>query len=247
MLNKKHNLVHAAISAERKKSLLVFQRNAGIKFKKLELLHQAFSHRSYANENPSLVENNEKLEFLGDSVLGLVIAEYLYQLLPDSNEGDLARIKSFVVSEESLAHMALQLKIDEYLLIGKGEEQTGGRRKKAILADTMEAVIGAYYLDSNLLTVKKLILSSLSVEIEKVIQNRHRKDFKTLLQERVQKEYKTYPRYSITKKSGPDHDRTFWVEVSFQDHRFGPCEGKNKKEAERAVAKKAYEKIFDNT
>ncbi|AFG37750.1 ribonuclease III [Spirochaeta africana] len=244
MLSKKHVLSPAAVSASRKKELQGFLKHAGIRFKQYELLNQAFSHRSYANENPAAIRNNEKLEFLGDSVLGLVTAEYLYQLLPEKQEGELARIKSFVVSEESLAGMALHLQVDRYLLIGKGEEQTGGRTKKAILADTMEAVIGAYYLDSSLAHARRFILNYLAGEIDKVIHNKHRRDFKTLLQEQVQKTYKTYPRYSVVKKTGPDHDRTFWVEAVVQDRRFGPCSGKNKKEAERAAAQLAYEELF---
>lgn len=247
MLTKKHNTQPAVISSERKKSLQSFQKNARLKFKQLELLNQAFSHRSYANENPTAGDNNEKLEFLGDSVLGLVVADYLYRLLPLKAEGDLARIKSFVVSEQTLAGMALALGVDRYLLIGKGEEQTGGRQKKAILADAMEAVIGAYYLDSNLNQVRRFVLDYLQDEIDKVIQNRHRKDYKTLLQEQVQKSYKTYPRYVVSKKSGPDHDRTFWVEVRVVDDSFGPCPGKNKKEAERSAARIAYESLFSAT
>lgn len=247
MLSKKHVFSPAPVSHERKKLLQGFQRNAGIRFKQIDLLNQAFSHRSFANENPSKIDNNERLEFLGDSVLGLVVAEYLYALLPKKPEGELARIKSFVVSEESLAAMALYLHVDSCLLIGKGEEQTGGRTKKAILADTMEAIIGAYYLDSNLAQTRKFILGYLQKEIEKVIQNKHRKDFKTLLQEQVQKQHKTYPRYTVLKKTGPDHDRTFWVEVSVLDRQFGPASGKNKKEAERAAAQLAFEELFSHT
>mgnify|MGYP000502577878 CR=1 FL=1 len=128
------------IDPERKKELLLFEKHVGIRFRKLELLNLAFSHRSYANENGGEVDNNEKLEFLGDSVLGLVVSEYLYCTLSDRAEGDLARIKSFVVSEDSLAEIAKNIKVDNFILIGKGEEYSGGRSKKAILADCMEAL-----------------------------------------------------------------------------------------------------------
>lgn len=231
------------VSSDRKKELLLFEKQSKIRFKRLELLNLAFCHRSYSNENPAHIDNNERLEFLGDSILGLVIAEFLYTLLPDNPEGDLARIKSFVVSEASLSEIAAELKIDNYLLIGKGEEYSGGRKKKAILADCMEAIIGAYYIDSGYKAVQKFILSVLTKEIYKVLENKHQKDYKTLLQEFVQKNYKTYPRYNVIKKTGPDHNRTFWIDVSVNGVCYGPGKGKNKKEAEQEAAGIAYEQL----
>lgn len=224
----------------RKKELQLFESHAGLRFRKLELLNQAFSHRSHANERGEGVGNNERLEFLGDSVLGLVVAEYLYQKLADRPEGDLARIKSYVVSEDSLAGIARELRVDNFILIGKGEEHSGGRGKKAILADAFEAIIGAYFLDSGFKAARKFILTYLVPEIEKVLEDRHRKDYKTLLQEYVQKRFKTYPRYSLQKRTGPDHDRTFWIEVEVSGAVYGPGEGKNKKEAEQAAAALAW-------
>jgi len=228
------------VNQVRKKELQLFEKNAGIRFRKLDFLNLAFSHRSFANESKEIIENNEKLEFLGDSVLGLVVSEYLYKSLPGKNEGDLARIKSFVVSEESLAVIAKLIKVDNFILIGKGEEYSGGRNKKAILADCMEAIIGAYFLDSGFKASQKFILMYLIPEINKVLENRHKKDYKTLLQEYVQKEYKTYPKYSLMKKAGPDHDRTFWIEVKVNKEVYGPGVGKNKKEAEQKAASLAY-------
>ena len=231
------------LAGSRKKELLLFENHAGLRFKKLELLNQAFSHRSHANEVGEGVENNERLEFLGDSVLGVVVAEYLYQELSDRPEGDLARIKSYVVSEDSLASIARDLRVDNYILIGKGEEHSGGRGKKAILADALEAIIGAYFLDSGFKAARKFILSYLVPEIDTVLADRHRKDYKTLLQEYVQKKFKTYPRYSLQKRTGPDHDRTFWIEVEVGGKTYGPGEGKNKKEAEQAAAHHAWEAL----
>jgi len=230
----------APISAERKKELQLFEKHIGIRFRKLELLNLAFSHRSFANENGGEIDNNEKLEFLGDSVLGLVVSEYLYLTLSDKAEGDLARIKSFVVSEDSLADIAKSIKVDNFILIGKGEEYSGGRSKKAILADCMEAIIGAYYLDSGFKASKNFILKYLVPEINKVLENKHRKDYKTLLQEYVQKKFKSYPRYSLVKKTGPDHNRTFWISVHIDGKDYGPGQGKNKKEAEQNAAGVAY-------
>lgn len=191
--------------------------------------------------------NNEKLEFLGDSVLGLVTAAYLYDKFPEKNEGELARIKSFVVSEHSLASIAARLGVDAMLLIGKGEEMSGGRGKKAILADALESVIGAVFIDQNFKAARQFVLSLMIPEIEKVIQNRHRKDYKTLLQEFVQKNYKSYPQYSLVRKTGPDHARTFWVQVKVLDKVYGPGQALTKKEAEQAAAKLAWEELGTDT
>lgn len=231
------------ISSERRKELSLFEKHAGIKFKRQELLNLAFAHRSFANENQQDVGNNEKLEFLGDSVLGLVVAEYLFETLTEKAEGDLAKIKSFVVSEDSLASISRSLKVDNFILIGKGEEYSGGRTKKAILADAMEAIIGAYFIDSGFKQSKRFVLRYLVPEINTVLEDRHKKDYKTLLQEYAQKRFKTYPRYALVKKTGPDHSKTFWMEVKINDTSFGPGQGKNKKTAEQEAAKLAYEKL----
>lgn len=228
------------VDGKRKRELHHFESGAGLRFRRLELLNQAFSHRSYANEQDDSVENNERLEFLGDSVLGLVIAEYLYIKLGDRPEGDLARIKSFVVSEDSLAQVARSIEVDTYVLVGKGEEYSGGRTKKAILADALEAIIGAYFLDSGFKPVRKFVIAHLAPQIESVLEDRHKKDYKTLLQEYSQKTFKMYPRYSILKKTGPDHDKTFWIVVEISGETYGPGTGKNKKEAEQSAAEMAY-------
>ncbi len=243
LFQKTENQKALVISQERRKELQLFEKNAGIRFRRADLLNLAFSHRSYANETPGAL-NNEKLEFLGDSVLGLVVSEYLYEQLSDRNEGDLARIKSFVVSEDSLAFIAKELKIDNFILIGKGEEYSGGRSKKAILADCMEAIIGAYFLDTGFKGAKTFVLKYLIPQIDSVLADRHKKDYKTLLQEYVQKKYKSYPRYQLIKKTGPDHDRTFWVEVRINGESRGEGKGKNKKEAEQNAASIAYQKIY---
>lgn len=240
LINEKRLASCPDVDSDRKRELLLFEKHVDIRFRKLQLLNLAFSHRSYSNEYQGLVENNEKLEFLGDSVLGMVVSEYLYTQLTDMVEGDFARIKSFVVSEDSLSEIAKKLKIDNFILIGKGEEYSGGRNKKAILADCLEAIIGAYYLDSGLKSVKAFILDSLVPEINKVLANKHKKDYKTLLQELVQKRYKSYPKYTVVKKTGPDHDKIFWIEVEVNGTFYGPGEGRNKKEAEQSAAGLAY-------
>ncbi len=231
------------IGPGRREELMLFQRHSGAKFKSLELLNLAFCHRSYANERGDGTGNNERLEFLGDSVLGLAVAEHLYEELPDRPEGDLAKIKSFVVSEASLSEIARAIRIDNFILIGKGEEYSGGRAKRAILADAFEAVVGALFLDSGFRESRRFVLSFLVPEIEKVLDDRHDKDYKTLLQEYAQKKYRIYPKYSVTKKTGPDHDRVFWMNVEVAGKTYGPGKGSNKKQAEQAAACLAYEAL----
>lgn len=243
-LRSEENLTMLPASAERKKALLAFEKKAGIRFRRHDLLNLAFSHRSYANEDLKHTANNERLEFLGDSVLGLVVAETLFRNHPEKTEGELAKIKSFVVSEDSLADIAVALGIQHCLLIGKGEENSGGRNKKALLADAFEAVVGAYYLDAGLAEAQKFVLDWLVPEIEKVLTNRHRRDYKTLLQEQAQKTLKTYPKYQVVERSGPDHNKVFWIEVTVAERQFGPADGHSKKEAEQKAARMAYETLF---
>lgn len=229
------------LTDRRKNQLLQFCKSVDIKFKNIELLEQAFHHRSITNEKKVL--NNERLEFLGDSVLGMVTAAFLYNSL-ENPEGDLAKIKSAVVSEKSLAPIALRLGIDKLLEMGKGEEMTGGRTKPAILADCMEAVIGAYYLDSGYKCAEKYVLSFIVPEVEKVLTG-GMKDFKTQLQELFQKTSKECPVYELISKSGPDHEQIFTVCVHLGDKIYGPCHGKTKKAAEQAAAKLAIEEGFN--
>ena len=208
-------------------------------------MNLAFSHRSFANEQGGAVDNNEKLEFFGDSVLGLVVSEYLLGVLRDRTEGEMAKVKSFVVSEDSLEGIARALRLDNFILIGRGEEYSGGRSKKTLLADALEAIIGAYYLDSGFKAVHDFVKRLLAPEIHKVLEDRHRKDYKTLLQEYAQKRFRTYPRYRVVQRKGPDHNRIFSIEVSVDNRSFGPGEGKNKKEAEQAAASIAYDALVN--
>ena len=233
------------MSRERRSQLAAFQRGAGIRFRSFGLLNLSFTHRSCGNEDASRSQNNERLEFLGDAVLGMVAASSLYEMLGERSEGELARIKSYVVSEEVLSELAKGLKLDEYILLGKGEEQSGGRAKKAILADAAEALIGAYFLDSGFDAAFRFVRALIEPEIGKVLQNRHHKDYKTLLQEYAQKYYKSYPLYHLTKRTGPDHDRTFWVSCEVAGVEYGPLSGKNKKEAEQNSAQAAYDAIVE--
>ena len=247
--------------AARRAALRRLQRRAGVRFRDLALLNLALCHRSYAHEagvpasgrgkpanghgKPAAAKrpgaaNNEKLEFLGDAVLGLAISDELFNTSGQRTEGDLARVKSFVVSEEALYDWATRLDLSSYVLIGRGEELTGGRTKKAILADAMEAIIGAFYLDSGTAAAQEFVLRSLRPEIERVASNNHRQDFKTLLQQLAQKRFRSHPRYRVVKREGPDHDRTFWIAVQLGGQTYGPGSGKNKKAAEQQAAARAY-------
>jgi len=223
------------------------ERRAAIRFRDASLLNLALCHRSFAHEaGAGMFANNEKLEFLGDAVLGLAISDELYATGSWRTEGELARIKSFVVSEDTLYDWAAQLRLQDYVLIGRGEERSGDRGKKAIMADAMEAIIGAYHLDAGTVAACEFVLRHLRVEIHRVLSNTHRQDFKTLLQELAQKRYRSYPRYRVVRREGPDHDRTFWIEVRLNGHVYGPGTGKNKKEAEQEAASYAYAALNDS-
>ena len=229
------------LEKQRKQELLAFQKKAGCKFKNIQLLDIAFHHRSFFNEHSDSPVNNERLEFLGDSVLGMIVAAELYLTHPDKSEGDLAKIKAAVVSEDSLFPIALNLTIDRYLMLGHGEEMSGGRKKKALLADALEALIGALYLDSGFKTVQQFVLRIIKPQLQLVEENKHQyRDYKSLLQEYVQKKYRIIPKYVLVETSGPDHDRVFQVKVVIKDTEYEPALGKSKKEAEQAAAEIAW-------
>jgi ribonuclease-3 len=231
-----------AIEPERKKVLTAFQKAVGIRFRSIELLNLSFIHRSVSNESGSKF-NNERMEFLGDAVLGSITANLLYEKFKDKSEGDLAKIKSVVVSEDILSSLALVLQIDNLLVLGHGEDLSGGRNKKAILADALEALIGAYYLDSGYKEVFAFVSRYMSPEISRVVDNKDYQDYKSVLQELSQRKYRSYPVYRLQKRTGPDHERFFWMEVVVDGKVYGPGMGRNKKAAEQEAAKAAYEAI----
>ncbi len=226
----------------RRKELIIFSKAHNLKIKNYTLFHNAFIHKSANNEQGSRA-NNERLEFLGDSVIGMLASHLLFTRFAMGSEGDLARIKSVIISEETLSGLALEFQIDRLLVLGKGEEQSGGRYKKAILADAFEALIAAVYLDAGYATVEAVFGPIFLQEIERVAQNKHKKDFKSLLQEYCQAQYRLYPLYKVVKRSGPEHDRLFWVKVLIKDRNWGPVTGHTKKAAEQAVAKLAWEDL----
>lgn len=233
-------LFNRNISPERLKQLRKFQRNAHIKFKDLSLLNQAFIHCS-ATKNRN--KNNERLEFLGDAVLGLVVAGILLKQFPNHKEGELARIKSASVSEDALVAIANDLQVSEFLILGKGELMSGGKNKKTILADTVEAVIGAFYLDSGFKPASKFVSRIIKKQINLVTKHKCYEDFKSELQEIVQRKFKALPEYILEKTEGPDHNLRFWVSIKAGNQKFGPCVGKTKKDAEQNAASIACKEL----
>jgi len=232
------------ISKERLLQLEKLQEKIKIQFSDVNILNQAFIHPSLTNEKDCLhQDNNQRLEFLGDAVLELVISEYLYKNYNFLNEGQMTKIRALTVCEPSLAKAARQLGLGDYLILGKGEENTGGRQKSSILADTLEALIGAIYVDKNYGTAYDFIISILEMVILKSVEGEWDTDYKTALQEFLQKSDADRVLYRVTKETGPDHDKVFYVDVVWKNEVLGTGVGKSKKQAEQQAAKAALEKI----
>ena len=219
---------------------------AGYRFKKEALYELARTHTSYANEHRSSgLLSNQRLEFLGDSILGLVVSEYIYTNCPDLREGDLSKIRADVVCEESLFELAQKIGLGDVLKLGKGEDNEAGRNRPSTLSDAFESMIAAVYLDSDLKTVRKILLPLIEEKIKKSIENHDSKDYKTTLQEIVQKKDKSAIRYRIAGQSGPDHNKTYEVKVFIGDKVMGEGSGHSKKQAEQNAAKTAIVKITE--
>ena len=205
-------------------------------FRNRELLSEALNHSSYANEHRGGLGSNERLEFLGDSVLGFVAAEFLFKTYHDLPEGDLTRMRASLVCEQSLYEVAKELDLGSYLKLGRGEEAGGGRERQSILADAVEAVFAAVYLDGGVQAVRELIVRVL---LSQAAGSQERKDYKTTLQEVVQRRSGQVLTYHMVSQSGPDHNKTFHFEVRLNDVPVGRGGGHSKKEAEQAAAKDA--------
>ncbi len=224
--------------------LAAFQRTLGVTFKEPSLLAQALTHSSYANENPGFAPNsNERLEYLGDAVVGLVVGEQLYRDFPGLAEGDMTKLRAYLVKQETLSQVARRIGLGEQLYLGKGEEASGGREKHANLARAFEAVIAAVYLDHGLDTTEALIIRLLLPELRAAINAGVVTDFKSRLQEYVQSQAKSPPVYVLVDMTGPDHDRTFTVEAKSGNEVLGKGTGKSKKHAEAEAARAALESL----
>ena len=219
-----------------------FEKTAGISFNDKNLLKQAFTHRSYVNENKTLsFAHNERLEFLGDAVLELIVTEYLYSKYPTATEGDLTSYRSALVNANTLSKVARDLNINEYLLLSKGEAKDEGRARIYILANTIEAIIGAIFLDQGYGITKDFISRILFHLIEKIIENKTWLDSKSYFQEMAQEYTGITPSYKTIKEEGPDHDKHFTIGVYLEKEFVIAGEGSSKQEAEQDAARKALE------
>lgn len=220
------------------------EQRLGYTFTRKELLENALSHSSYANEKyKNSLASNERLEFLGDSILGFVVAEYLYHKHMDLPEGDLTRIRADLVCEVNLARVANKIGLGDFLLLGHGEEQGGGRKRNSILADAVESIIAASHIDGGFSAASGIVNRLILEDVPKKLRNL---DFKTVLQELVQRKKNQILAYILLEESGPDHDKTFSVRVTLNDEAVGEGCGTSKKRAEQAAAESALERLFPN-
>jgi ribonuclease-3 len=216
------------------------ERTLGVRFKNRALLEEALTHKSYAMERGGALPYNERLEFLGDSVLSAAVAHYLFERYPDEDEGKLSQIKSMLVSRPSLTVWGRTIGLGQYLRLSEGENATGGRDRDSILGNAMEAVLGAMYLEAGYEATQRFINKFLAKRKRLVSV-----DFKSRLQEWAQKKYKTPPDYVVRRSFGPDHAKTFEMDVLIERQVLGSGAGKSKKEAEQAAARDALKKIKD--
>jgi ribonuclease-3 len=222
------------------KDFFLLEKHLGLKFKNKDILKQAFVHRSYINENPQLgLEHNERLEFLGDAVLELVITEYLYKKYPDKPEGELTNWRAALVNAKMLTLVSQELGFNDFLLLSKGEAKELGKARQYILANTFEAFIGALYLDSGYDSAEKFINSYLLLKLSEIIQKKLYKDAKSHFQEEAQEKVGITPVYEVIKEWGPDHKKKFTVGVYLNGSKIGEGEGYSKQEAEEEAAKEA--------
>lgn len=221
-----------------------FASKLSYKFKNIELLDLALTHSSYANQlRKPVQDNNERLEFLGDAVLDMVVSEYMYKEFPLMLEGELTKLRAAVVCETTLAQLARSMGVGDYIYLGKGEDATGGRNRDSILADTFESIIGAITIDGGLESAKKYVLDIMIDEVGRKKDNFKNLDHKTHLQEIVQRSSKVPLIYEIIEEKGPDHDKVFVARVSHIDKILGIGEGRSKKESEQSAANNAIEEI----
>lgn len=218
------------------------QQRISYTFRDPALLERALTHRSFANEN-RLSEHNERMEFLGDAVLGLVVSEQLMTAWPRASEGELSRYRAVVVSESSLSSVARMIGLGAFLRLGRGEEQTGGREKDSLLADALEALVASIYLDGGISEADGFVQRHFRERFRLVQAAGGMTDFKTTLQELCQERLKTLPEYRIASETGPDHQKEFTVELTIGGRTVGSGTGRSKKEAEQKAAKEALEKL----
>jgi ribonuclease-3 len=219
------------------------EKNIGIVFKNKSLLNTALTHRSYLNEHRSVSENNERLEFLGDAVLELIVSDFLYIKYPDRPEGELTSFRSALVRTDSLASSAKDLGIGKYLRMSRGEEESGGRDKDYLLANTFEAILGAIYLDHGYDSCKEFVSKTLFPKLDNIVKNRLDIDNKTKMQELSQSVFKLTPTYEVIKEDGPDHNKIFTVVIKLDEKIVGEGKGASKQKAEEQAASEGIKYI----
>ena len=220
------------------------QQAIGITFRDVALLQQAFVHSSYINENPAFpIFDNERLELLGDALLSFIVTERLYHEFPNFGEGELTEVRISLIRQETLAEIASELSLGDYLFLGKGEESTRGRQRETNLADAFEALVGAIFLDQGLSVARDFVLSKLRGQLDRVRAKGVGRNYKALLQEFTQAKFKQLPTYRVIETSGPDHDKGFTVEVALEGRVLGVGSGKSKRAAEMEAARSALEKL----
>lgn len=216
----------------------------GVEFKNLKHIQSAFIHRSYLNEAKEKTASNERLEFLGDAILSFLVSDFLYKNYPKLPEGELTNLRSSVVKTSTLAKIAKDLHLGDYLLLSHGEEEGGGRINPSIMADTFEALLGAIFLDNGLVPVEKILAQKLFILIPVIFKDKSYKDAKSSFQEMVQDEMKLSPLYKVVEEKGPDHAKEFTVGAYVNGKLWGKGMGKNKQEAEQSAARTAIEKWY---
>ncbi len=232
------------MSDERLAALRELEQSLSYRFRDIELLANALVHRSYVNENPTLLcRDNERLEFLGDAVLGLCISDILMEAFPDYPEGRLSKLRASLVNEQPLAEMAKKFRVGDYLLLGKGEEISGGREKNSLLANTFEALLAAIYLDGGFAETLALVRGLFASFLTEGTRESIYRDYKTALQEIVQNRYRATPQYALIGECGPDHEKIFEMQLTIAEIMVATGKGKSKKEAEQQAAKAALEKL----
>ena len=221
-----------------------FEDLIGVKFKNKDLLAQAFIHRSYLNENPRIgMEHNERLEFLGDAVLELAVTDFLYKTYPDSPEGELTSYRAALVNANTMAEFANEIGMNEYLFLSRGEAKDTGKARLYILANAIEALIGAMYLDQGYKIVEGFIDRFLHKRAEEIVKNKLWRDSKSQVQEKAQEFVGVTPSYKVLKETGPDHDKHFTIGIFFGDEKIAEGKGHSKQEAEQDAARSAFSRL----
>jgi len=236
------------VDRRRKTALRFLTERLGLDFENMELLDESLTHSSYVNEMDSEgCRDNEALEFLGDAVLGMVVSHHLYKLFPSHHPGHYSELKAALVNKSALAQCARTISLGKYVRLGHGEELSNGRDRESVLANALEAVIGAVFLDGGLVAAREFVLRLITPCLDELARKKVRRDSKSLLQSISQERFKTLPKYRVVSETGPDHRRSFEVELEIKEKVYGKGTGRSKKAAEQKAAKEALRRLEENS